>query len=249
MEILSSADGSAQAVRDAAIADAGGDARTALERELDRLNAALNLHAQAAAQHANWTLLAQAFLITSYFIVLVGGWALPLPGKRWLLAGIAAYALLSLVFGSLAQRGARDRIAPLRASRKLTEQALERVAGRPLVFSRERALSTTLGDVAARLMPWLISAGWLALAVYTLAAPLPTDARATAEIRSEPRASAAPTAAPAPSAAARAKTTQRKAEDTAPAAEPTPEAESPLAALLRRAINTQPPEANENVKP
>ena len=111
MEILSSADGSAQAVRDAAVADGGSDARIALERELDRLNAALTAHAQAAVQHANWTLLAQAFLVTSYFIVLVVGWTVPLPGKRWLLAAIAGYALLSLLFGSLIQRGTRDRIA------------------------------------------------------------------------------------------------------------------------------------------
>lgn len=248
MEILSNADGSAQAVRDAVVADNGGDARIALERELDRLNGTLNAHALAAAQHANWTLLAQAFLLTSFVIVLVGGWTIALPGKRWLLAAIACYALLSLLLGTLAQRGTRDRIAPLRVSRKLTEEALERVAGRPPVFSRERALSATLGDIATRITPWLVVAGWLALTVYTLAMPLPTDTRAVAEPRSEPRPAVAPPASAA--TAQRAKATARKAEEPAPAAaEPTGENESPLAALLRRAINTPPVEPAESVKP
>jgi hypothetical protein len=248
MEILSNADGSAQAVRDAAVADAGGDARSALERELDRLNGALNAHALAAAQHANWTLLAQAFLFTAYVIVLVGGWTLALPGKRWLLTAIAGYALLSLLFGTVAQRGARDRIAPLRASRKLTEQALERVAGRPPVFSRERALSATLGDAAAKLMPWLVVAGWVALTVYTLAIPVPTDTRAAAEPRAEPR----PAAAAAAPAVVRQKGVVRKAEEPAPpsaVADAPAEGESPLAGLLRRAINTPAPETTETVKP
>ena len=248
MEILSNADGSAQAVRDAAVADSGGDARVALERELDRLNAALNTHAQAAAQQANWTLLAQAFLVTSYFIVLVGGWTLPLPGKRWLLVAIGVYALLSLLFGSLAQRSTRDRIAPLRASRRLTEHALERVAGRPPVFSRERAWSTAVGDVAARLTPWLVFIGWLALMVYTLATPLPTDVRAAVDARSESRAATA-TGQAIPPSPVRQKSAPRKSEEAVPAPEPASEAESPLAALLRRAINTPAPETAETIKP
>ena len=247
MEILSNADGSAQAVREAS-ADSGGSARVALERELDRLNAALNAHALATAQHANWTLLAQAFLVTAYFVVLVAGWSLALPGKRWLLAAIAGYALLTLLLGSLAQRGTRDRMAPLRASRKLTEEALERVAGRPLVFSRERTLSATLGDAAARLTPWVVFAGWLALAMYTLAMQLPSDLRAS-EVRTESRAPTPSTTTPT-SPAGRQKAAPRKAEDAAPAAvESTSESESPLAALLRRAINTPAAETTENVKP
>lgn len=263
MEILSNADGSAHAVRDAAVAsDVGADARTALERELDRLNAALATHAQAAGQHANWTLLAQAFLLTSYLIVLVGGWSLPLPGKRWLLAAIAAYAVASLLLGIFAQRGVRDRIPPLRASRKLTEEALERVTGRPPVFSRDRTLSAVGGEWAARLAPVLIVTGWAALGFYTLAVPLPTDPRVAVEVRSESRPAqarqesraAAPATAPARAPVQPAKAPARKAEEavtaTATASDepPATDTESPLAAFLRRAINT-PRIEQEDVRP
>jgi hypothetical protein len=251
MEILSNSDGSAHAVREAAVAsDAGADARTALERELDRLNAALATHAHAVAQHANWALLAQAFLLTSYLIVLVGGWSTPLPGKRWLLAAIAGYAVASLLLGVFAQRGARDRIPTLRASRKLTEEALERVTGRPPVFSRDRTLSALAGEWATRLAPVLIVTGWAALGVYTLAVPFPTDPRVAVELRSESRAAparaeprpATPAAAPARPAGPPAKAAARKADEAVPAAasdeSPATETESPLAAFLRRAINT-----------
>jgi hypothetical protein len=252
MEILSHADGSASAVRNAAtVADDGaGDARMALERELDRLNGSLSAAAHATAQHANWTLLAQAFLLTSYLIVLVAGWNVPLPGKRWLLAAIAGYAILSLLLGMLAQRGTRDRIFALRASRKVTEEALERVAGRPPVFSRDRTLSTIAADWAARLGPVLIVTGWVALGLYTTAVPFPTDTRLAterrgesrpADARSESRNAATPaTAARTPAAAAKAP--PRKAEEVSSVAaaeeSPAPEAESPLATFLRRAINT-----------
>ena len=243
MDVLSNAQGSAQAVR-AAASDAV-DSRMALERELDRLNEALAAQASAAAQHLNWTLLAQAFLLTSYLIVLVGGWAVPLPGKRWLLAAIVGYGAVSLVLGYLSQRGSRDRLAPLRNSRRLVEEALERVASRPTVFSRERLLVTTLGDWATRLLPLVILAGWAALTVYTLALPIPGDARSVAEGRRDAR------AAP---ATARIKAPVRKAEESSPAAAPaaaeSEASESGLAALFRRAMEGPASEAPaESVKP
>jgi hypothetical protein len=239
MDVLSNEQGSAQAIREAAAASEAVDSRMALERELDRLNEALGIQASAAAQHLNWTLLAQAFLLTSYLIVLVGAWSVPLPGKRWLLAAIVAYGAVSLVLGYLSQRGSRDRLAPLRNSRRLVEQALERVANRPTVFSRERLLVTTLGDWATRLLPLLILTGWAALTFYTLALPIPGDARSAADARGEARAAAA--TAPAP---ARARAPARKAEESAPAAAPvtagSEENESGLAALFRRAMNATP---------
>src|SRR5512137_1622202 len=238
MDVLSTKDGSAQAVRDAAASD-GIDSRMALERELDRLNVAVGAHSTASAQHLQWTLLAQAFLLTSYLIVLVGGWSVPLPGKRWLLAAIVAYGALSLVLGYLSQRGSRDRLAPLRNSRRLVEQALERVASRPTVFSRERLLVTTLGDWATRLLPLLILTGWAALTFYTLALPIPGDARSAADARGEARAAAATVPAP-----ARARAAARKGEESAPAAAQatagSDENESGLAALFRRAMNATP---------
>ena len=252
MDVLSNVQGSAQAVRDAAVASDAVDSRMALERELDRLNEALGAYANAAAQHLNWTLLAQAFLLTSYLIVLVGGWSVPLPGKRWLLAAIVAYGAVSLVLGYLSQRGSRDRLAPLRHSRRLIEQALERVASRPPVFSRERLVVTMFGDWATRLLPVFILAGWAALTLYTLALPIPADGRPTAAARADTRAASA---APATS---RVKAPVRKGEESAPAATPVEEAgaenESGLAALFRRAINASQADAApgapaESVKP
>ncbi len=162
MDVLSTKDGSAQAVRDAAASEVI-DSRLALERELDRLNVAVGAHSTASAQHLQWTLLAQALLLTSYLIVLIGGWSLPLPGKRWLLAAIAGFALVSLVLGHLSQRGSRDRIAPLRQSRRLVEHALERIAARPVVFSRDGVIARSIGDWATTLMPIAVLAGWVAL--------------------------------------------------------------------------------------
>lgn len=255
MDVLSRSDGSAQAVRDAAAASEAIDSRMALERELDRLNGALAAHSAATSQHLNWTLLAQAFLLTSYLIVLVGGWSVPLPGKRWLLSIIAGYGALSLVLGYLSQRGSRDRIAPLRQSRRLVEQALERVANRPTVFSRERMLATTIGEFATRLLPLAILAGWGALSLYTLALPLPTDARTAAGARTDSRAATSAVApASAPAAAPRGRSgSARKGEEVVaqPVAEASnAEGESGLAALFRRAINAAPAEPQEeSVKP
>ena len=248
MDVLSNAQGSAQAVREAAAVSEAVDSRMALERELDRLNEALGAQANAAAQHLNWTLLAQAFLLTSYLIVLVGGWAVPLPGKRWLLAAIVGYGAVSLVLGYLSQRGSRDRLAPLRNSRRLVEQALERVASRPTVFSRERLLVTTLGDWATRLLPLLILTGWAALTMYTLALPIPGSGRPVADARSDARAAATAPATP------RARAPVRKGEEGAAAAAPAvaggEDTESGLAALFRRAMNAPPAEVTEEgVKP
>ncbi|HET9025249.1 MAG TPA: hypothetical protein VFN64_11795 [Burkholderiaceae bacterium] len=258
MDVLSTTDGSAQAVRDAAAAAAAAseavDSRMALERELDRLNVAVGAHSTASAQHLQWTLLAQGFLLTSYLIVLVGGWSLPLPGKRWLLAAIAGYAAVSLVLGHLSQRSGRDRIAPLRQSRRLVEHALERIAARPIVFSRDGVIARSVGDWATTLTPIVVLAGWISLTLYTLSLPFPPDVRTAAEARGVTRAAAAtmPTA-PAP----RGKGAPRKTEEAAPApvaAEtPAPE-ETGLAAMFRRAISplaeaTTSTATTESVKP
>ena len=261
MDVLSTTDGSAQAVRDAAAASEAVDSRMALERELDRLNVAVGAHSTASAQHLQWTLLAQGFLLTSYLIVLVGGWSLPLPGKRWLLAAIAGYAAVSLVLGHLSQRSGRDRIAPLRQSRRLVEHALERIAARPIVFSRDGVIARSVGDWATTLMPVVVLAGWISLTLYTLTLPFPPDVRSAAEVRGVTRAASAtmPTASSTmPTAAApRGKGSPRKAEEAAPApvaaATPAPE-ETGLAAMFRRAISppaeaTTSTAATDTVKP
>jgi hypothetical protein len=249
MDVLSTAGGSAQAVREAAQGSNGADGALALERELDRLNAALAAHAGASAQHLQWMLLAQALLLASYLVVLIGGWALPLPGKRWLLAAIAAYGAVALALGYLSQRGARDRISPLRQAQLRVEQALERIALRPVVFSRNGVLARSAGDWATALLPVALLAGWIALSVYTLALPLPTDARqaSSAESRAAPRPATA-----AASAAARSKASPSKGEEPAPGVttSETPAAgQTGLAALFRRAINAPPADTTDPVKP
>src|SRR4030095_6270613 len=110
---------SAEAVRDAAEeALALSDNRHALERELDRLNTAGQGSAAALSQRLSWLRVAQAFLLAAYVIVLVGGWSLPLPGKRGLLLGIAIFGICAVSATYLGLRAARDRIGPLKLQRQ-----------------------------------------------------------------------------------------------------------------------------------
>jgi hypothetical protein len=265
MDVLSHADGSAQAVREAAGAGSN-ESRLALERELDRLNAGLHAHATGLAQHLNWMLLAQSFLLTAYLVVLVAGWSVPLPGKRALLAAIAAYGVASLILGNLALKGSRDRIAPLRQSRRVIEQALERVAARPPVFSREPVFVASLGPWSSRLLSLIILSGWASLTLYTLALPLPAENRPVAarDSRLDARPAAMAPAEAAPVAARRAAPSVRKSSgEPAAAVSPvapfvpappeaqasTPGSESGLAALFRRAITAPPAETVAAEKP
>jgi hypothetical protein len=124
------------------------------------------------------------------------------------------------------------------------------VAARPVVFSRQGVLMMALAEWSTRVMPLLMICGWLALALYTLAVPMPSDLRASpAESRSEARPAASQSATPARRAP---RPASGKVEEPAPAAavEPAAEPESPLAGFLRRAIN-QPPaaEPSERVTP
>lgn len=250
MRALSPSDGSADAVREAADAAViHGDNRPALERELDRLNTAIQGSAAALGQHLSWTIVAQAFLLTAYVVVLVGSWTLPIPGKRWLLTGIAVFALLAVMFTYLGLRAARDRVGPLKQQRQRVEEALERVAARPPAFARQGALTALLAQASTRGLPLLIIGGWVALTLYTLALPLPTDSRSTS-VSAEPRpngtngvATVAPKAARPGPATTPAKSAAASAE-AAPAAPADSSAdasgESPLLNFFRRAVNTPP---------
>ena len=187
MRALSPNDGSADAVREAADAALNhGDNRPALERELDRLNTAIQGSAAALGQHLSWTIVAQSFLLTAWVVVLVGSWILPIPGKRWLLTGIAVFALLAVVLTYLGLRAARDRVGPLKRQRQRVEEALERVAARPPAFARQGAITALLAQASTRGLPLLIIGGWVALTLYTLALPLPTDSKTTS-VSVEPR--------------------------------------------------------------
>jgi hypothetical protein len=258
MRALSPTDGSADAVREAADAALEqDDNRLALERELDRLNTAIQGSAAALGQHLSWLIAAQAFLLTAYVIVLVGAWNLPLPGKRGLLTGIALFAILAVSFTYLGLRAARDRVGPLKLQRQRVEDALERVAARPPAFARQGAVTALLAQASTRGLPLLVIAGWAALTLYTLALPLPSDTRASAaaaESRSNgatpPVAKAARSAnTPAVAKAAPGATI----EATAPAADAGSDTatESPLLNFFRRAVNTPPAveQPVESVKP
>lgn len=257
MQALSSEDGSAEAVREAAaVGLAQGDHRLALERELDRLNVAVQGSAAALGQHLSWMLVAQAFLLVAYMIVLVGGWNVPLPGKRWLLTGIAAFAVVAVTVTYLGLRAARDRVGPLKAHRQRVEDALERVAARPPAFARQGAITAMLAQASTRGLPLIVCAGWAVLALYTLALPMPTEVRPAATVPNESRANGSVPASPVKAAKA----------NTAPAAKGAPAAGvteempaeaagtassgSPLVDFLRRAVNTPPAaEPQEPIKP
>ena len=252
MRELSPADGSADAVRNAAEeALSHSDSRPALERELDRLNAAVQGSAAALGQQLSWLLLVQAFLLTSYLIVLVGGWNLPLPGKRGLLIGIAGFALAAVCATYLGLRAARDRVGPLKLQRQRVEDALERVAGRPPAFARQGTVTAALAQASTRGLPVVVVAGWIALMVYAVGLPLPAEPR-PAGAATEPRAMPATQAAPRVPRSATTKGVPPASPEPVAAAESAPESatESPLMNFLRRAIAPPPPvEAQEAVKP
>ncbi|HTN49414.1 MAG TPA: hypothetical protein VMK32_08300 [Burkholderiaceae bacterium] len=247
MQALSSDDGSADAVRQAADAAwINGENRATLERELDRLNLAVQGSAAALGQHLSWMMLTQGFAIAAYAILLVGGWTLPLPGKRWLLLGIVAIASLSIVLTYLGLRAARDRVGPLKSHRQRVEDALERVAARPPVFARQGLITSLLAHGSTRGLPLLLCAGWVALALYTLSLPLPAESArpvAAAERTGSAPATAA-AAKPRPAAAAAQKAGSTVEAPTA-AAESGADGESPLLNFLRRAVNTPPAVENQ----
>ena len=254
MRALSPTDGSADAVREAADAAlAQDDNRLALERELDRLNTAIQGSAAALGQHLSWLIVAQAFLLTAYVIVLVGAWSLPLPGKRWLLTGIALFAMVAVSCTYLGLRAARDRVGPLKLQRQRIEDALERVAARPPAFARQGTVTALLAQASTRGLPLAIVAGWVALTLYTLALPLPTDSKLpTAALESRSNGSAAPGAkAPRPATASGVKApTGATVEASAAPTEPTATNESPLLDFFRRAVNTPPAtDPQEAIKP
>ena len=252
MRALSSEDGSASAVKDAADAAwaVGGD-REFLERELDRLNHAVQGSAAALGQHLSWMVLTQAFTLSAYMVLLVGGWSLPLPGKRWLLLGIAAFALLAIGCTYLGLRAARDRVGPLKSHRQRVEDALERIAARPPVFARQGTITALLAHGSTRGLPLLLCAGWLALSLYTFALTLPAETvRPVAA--SEPRvANSVPATATKSARAAAAPKAAVQVEAAAPAeASAESSGESPLLNFLRRAVNTPPAtESQEPIKP
>ncbi|MGH6624864.1 MAG: hypothetical protein ACREBN_12865 [Burkholderiaceae bacterium] len=260
MRALSPLDGSADAIRQAAESAESAkrpedDHRLSLERELDRLNLAIHGAAAAVGQHLNSLLMSQSMLLLAYLVVLIVAWSIPLPGKHWLMGGIAAMGLLSVVLPYLGLRGARDRIGPLKQQRKGIEEALERVAARPPVFARQGGFSALLAQVATRGLPVAMVAGWFALSIYTLALPTSTDTRSTVQAPASSAEKRAPAVAsksprPVPGKSVAAAPTDPSVSAAPVAVESTAEAgDSPLLNFFRRAINQPAPEPVERVGP
>ena len=201
MDVLSTKDGSAQAVRDAAASDVI-DSRMALERELDRLNVAVGAHCDRVGAAPS---------------VVGAGAGLPadvLPDRagRRLVAAAARQALAARRHRRLRRRVAGPGTpVPAGQSRSHRAAAPEPAAGRAgarahrsaarRVLARRTVIARSVGDWATTLMPIAVLAGWVALTLYTLTLPLPTDARAAAEVRGATRAAAASASATPTSAA------------------------------------------------
>jgi hypothetical protein len=144
--------------------------REQLERELDRVQGAIQAGDATFGQQITWLLLGQALFLNAYLLVLVFGPGAALPGKRWLLAGLAIFAATFAVLTYLALRGSRDASRALRAQRRELEAVLAKL-GRDPVFAPRNFVSAGLSSFASSLLPASFVAGWVAISIYALAVP------------------------------------------------------------------------------
>ena len=175
----------------------GSPSRDALERELDRVQLALQAGETSVGQQITWLLLAQALFLNAYLLILVFGTGPAIPGKRWLLAGIAIFSAAFAVFTYLALRGSRDALRALRATRRDIEAALAKL-GRTPVFAPRNFVTAGLASFASSLLPASFIAGWVAISVYALAVPngpRPAEEPATGSIEKPATVTARPAAA------------------------------------------------------
>lgn len=161
------------------LVDTSFERREELERELDRVQNSLLAERATYGQQLNWLMLSQALLLNAFLIVLVFGWSTPLPGKRLLLAGLAAFAAAVAVLIVLALRGTRDAVMSLHQHRKQLEATLQKDFGRAPVFAPRALVTRGLATAANGLLPATFVAGWIAMTLYALAAPLGATAAET----------------------------------------------------------------------
>jgi hypothetical protein len=166
--------------------DTSYERREGLERELDRVQGALLGERNGFAQQLNWLMLSQALLLNAFLFVLILGWSTPLPGKRLLLVGLAVFAVAVAVLIVLALRGTRDAVMSLHHHRKSLEATLQKDFGRAPLFTPPGLVTRGLATFAHGALPATLVAGWVALALYTLAAPLGTNAEPAAASTSAP---------------------------------------------------------------
>ncbi|HEU0202199.1 MAG TPA: hypothetical protein VFR86_17425 [Burkholderiaceae bacterium] len=157
--------------------DSSRERRAALEQELDRVNGALLAEQAVHGKQLNWLMLSQALLVNAYLVVLVLGWSEPLPAKRWLLAGLAAFGAAVAVLSYLLLRGGREATQTLRQRRRDLEFTLYQHFQRPPVFVSAGLFSRGTVAIALRLLPMTFIGGWIAITLYTLGAPALESAR------------------------------------------------------------------------
>lgn len=146
-------------------ADTSTERRAVLERELDRLQQAIQVDQQSASQHLNWLLLSQALFINAFLIVLVLGGAVPAVAARWLLLGLAALGAVAAVVLHSALRRTCDEVAMLRVQRRAVEITLQKEFARVPMFPPSR------NDAPPATLPLIFLGGWAVLVAYALLAP------------------------------------------------------------------------------
>ncbi len=142
--------------------DPATDRRAILERELDRLQHALQVDQQSAGQHLNWLLLSQALFVNAFLIVLVLGSRVPLPFVKWLLVGLAALGVAAALTLHTALRRAREEIAMLRLQRRAVEMSLQQEFGRVPMFPPSRS------EAPSAWLPAVLVTAWALLVAYAL---------------------------------------------------------------------------------
>jgi len=162
------------------LVDTSFERREQLEREMDRVQHSLLAERTTYGQQLNWLMLSQALLLNAFLFVLILGWNTPLPAKRLLLAGMAVFAAVVAVLIVLALRGTRDAVISLHQHRKSLEGTLQKDFGREPVFAPRGLVTRGLASAAHGLLPITFVAGWVALTVYTLAAPLGASSESAA---------------------------------------------------------------------
>lgn len=195
------------------LVDTSFERREALERELDRVQSSLLGERSSFGQQLTWLMVSQALLLNAFLFVLILGWSTPLPAKRLLLAGLAVFAAVVAVLIVLALRGTRDAVMSLHQQRKSLEASLQKDFGRTPIYAPRTVVTRGLAGFANGLLPTTIVAGWIALTIYALAAPLGGTADPSSNLGG---AGAAPTAAQAPRSGPRA---QARPMSSAPAAD------------------------------
>jgi hypothetical protein len=148
-----------------AVADSSSDQRVVLERELDRLQQAIQVDQQAAAQHLNWLLLSQALFLNAFLIVLVLGGSVPLPFTRALLVVLAALGVTAGVILYATLHRTRDEIAMLCLQRRAVEITLQKDFGRVPMFPPNRSVMPSAA------LPIVFVAAWALLVAYALLTP------------------------------------------------------------------------------